>query len=158
MLRLNLDNAPRWLDLGGGLRLLLRPFDLDLMAEAEEDESLIAARAAVDYDAPTDAQKRELGKAMAHAVARLAVLEWEGVGDADGKPLPSPFPAGIDALLKHPMVFARFQADYMQPGLVLAEEGNGSAPAPNGFSAGATTTAGHALRAAKPARSGKARR
>lgn len=147
MLKLNLANEPQWMDFGGGLRLLLRPFDMDLMAEAEEHEDVQEARAALDPEAPTDAQKQALGEAMGRAVAHLAILDWEGVGDADGKPLARPFPEGIDALMRHPRVFFRFQKEFLQPGLVLGDEGNGSAPVPSGTSAGARTTA-------KPARGG----
>ena len=35
---------------------------------------------------------------FAKALARRAVLAWEGVGDADGKPI-DPSPEAIDALL-----------------------------------------------------------
>ena len=151
MLRLNLENEPQWMDFGSGLRLLLRPFDMDLMAEAEEHDELVAARAELDPEEPTDEQKQALGEAMGRVVAHLAILEWEGVGDADGKPFPKPFPEGIDALLRHPRVFFRFQRDYLQPGLLLGDEGNDFAPAPNGISAGVRTIAKPAQRAARTA-------
>lgn len=153
MLRLNLTNEPAWHDLGGGLRLLLRPTDLDLIAEAEEDDAVVAARADFAADETPDAAKTAaLGRDFAAAVARLAIIGWQGVGDAEGREITEPYAEAIDALMRHPAVFAWFQTRYLQPALVLVSEGNVSAPAPNGTMAGARTTAGPAKPAAKPAR------
>ena len=78
--------------------------------------------------------------AMAKAVARRAVLDWEGVGDEVGNLVPVS-PAGIDALLEIWPVFEAFQAQYVARGLMLDAEKNASAPSPTGPSAGATATA-----------------
>lgn len=77
---------------------------------------------------------------MAKALARLVVEDWEGVGDADGNPVPVN-PEGIDALLDILPLFEAFQLRYVSKGLLLDEEKNGSAPLPNGISAGATSIA-----------------
>jgi hypothetical protein len=77
---------------------------------------------------------------MAKALARLVVLDWEGVGDEAGEPLPVT-PEGIDALLDILPLFEAFQLRYVSKGLLLEQEKNGSAPSPNGTSAGATGTA-----------------
>lgn len=152
MLRLNLTNEPRWLDFGGGLRLLLRPADMDLIAEAEGDEDLQALRDELGPDeAPTREQAIAMGKAMAGAVARLAIVGWEGVGDEQGRVIAKPTVEGIDALMRHPAVFPRFQAEYLEPALTLVSEGNGYAPGPSGTSAGARNTAKPARRAARSA-------
>ena len=89
--------------------------------------------------------------AMAKAVARLAVLEWEGVGDDDGNLVPVN-PAGVDALLDIWPVFEAFQAQYVARGLMLDQEKNASAPSPTGPSAGATATARPARVPARTAR------
>ena len=90
---------------------------------------------------------------MAKALARRAVLDWEGVGDADGDPLPVS-PEGIDALLDVWPVFEAFQTGYVAKGLMLEQEKNASAPSPNGPSAGATPTARPARKPARTARRG----
>ncbi len=72
------------------------------------------------------------------------MLAWEGIGDADGKPI-DPSPEAIDALLDVWPIFEAFQLTYVSQGLLLEQEKNASAPSPNGPSGGASGTA-------KPAR------
>jgi len=91
-----------------------------------------------------------LAVAMAQAVARMVITEWSGVGDAEGNPLPVT-PEGIDALLNIWPVFEAFQEKALGPHLVLDAEKNGSAPSPNGSSAGATDIAQPAPDAASTA-------
>ena len=132
MIRLNLTATPQWLDLAPGLRLLVGPLTTALMVSARADM-------AIEY-LPDTATTEELALAMAKAVARRAILEWEGVGDADGNSVPVS-PEGIDALLEIWPVFEAFQTQYVARGLLLDAEKNVSAPLPNGLSAGATATA-----------------
>lgn len=88
---------------------------------------------------------------MAKAVARRAVLDWEGVGDDAGNIVPVT-PEGIDALLEIWPVFEAFQTQYVAKGLILdAEKKSVSAPLPTGPSAGATATARPARGAARTA-------
>ena len=77
---------------------------------------------------------------MAKAVARRAVLDWDGVGDEVGKALPVS-PEGINALLEIWPIFEAFQTIYVAKGLILDAEKNASAPLPNGPSAGAKAIA-----------------
>jgi len=132
MLKLNLTNTPTWLTLTPGVRLHLAPLTTALMVSARADP-------AVEY-LPKTASTEELALAMAKAVARRAVLDWEGVGDADGNVV-SVSPEGIDALLEVWPIFEAFQTDYVSKGLLLDAEKNVSAPLLNGSSAGAQTTA-----------------
>jgi hypothetical protein len=81
------------------------------------------------------------------------VLGWEGIGDADGKPI-DPSPEAIDALLDVWPIFEVFQLTYVSKGLLLEREKNGSALSPNGPSAGASGTAKPARKRAKTARRG----
>jgi hypothetical protein len=90
---------------------------------------------------------------MAKAVARRVVTDWEGVGDAGGKPVPVT-PEGIDALLDIWPVFETFQTRCLAPHLMLDAEKNASSPLPNGTSAGAMPTAQPAKARAKTARRG----
>jgi len=113
MLTLDLTNAPRWLDLLPGVRLKLRPLTTALMVSARADPAVEAL--------PPEATTEELALAMAKAVARRAVLDWEGVGDAEGNPV-SVTPEGIDALLEIWPAFEAFQAAYVAKGLLLEQE------------------------------------
>ena len=139
MIRLNLTATPEWLDLAPGLRLLVGPLTTALMVSARADPAIEAL--------PEDATQEELALAMAKAVARRAVLDWEGVGDEMGT-IVHVTPEGIDAILEIWPVFEAFQTMYVAKGLILDAEKNVSAPSPNGPSAGATDTA----RPARPAK------
>jgi len=136
VLKLNLTNTPTWLTLAPGVRLHLAPLTTALMVSARADPAIA--------DLPDIASTEELAMAMAKAVARQAVLDWEGVGDADGNIVPVS-PEGIDALLEVWPIFEAFQLHYISKGLLLDAEKNVSAPLPNGSSAGAQTTAQPAL-------------
>ena len=129
MIRLNLTATPQWLDLAPGLRLQVGPLTTALMVSARADPAI--------EDLPEGASQEELALAMAKAVARRAVLDWEGVGDDAGNILPVT-PEGIDALLEIWPVFEAFQKQYVAKGLILDAEKNVSAPSPTGPSAGAT--------------------
>ena len=142
MIRLNLTATPQWLDLAPGLRLLVGPLTTALMVSARADMAIESL--------PDTATTEELALAMAKAVARRAILEWEGVGNADGDPVPVS-PEGIDALLEIWPVFEAFQTQYVAKGLILDAEKNVSAPSPSGPSAGATAIAPRASGAAKTA-------
>jgi hypothetical protein len=145
MLRLDLTSEPRWLELGHRVRLRLAPLTTALMVAARADLAVAAL--------PETASPEALALAMAKALARRAVLDWEGVGDASGDPLPVT-PAGIDALLDVWPVFEAFQTGYVAKGLVLEQEKNASAPLPSGASAGATPTAPRVRKPARTARRG----
>ena len=143
MIRLNLTATPQWLDLAPGLRLLVGPLTTALMVSARADMAIEAL--------PETATTEELALAMAKAVARRAILEWEGVGDADGNVV-AVTPEGIDALLEIWPVFETFQTGYVAKGLILDAEKNASAPSPSGPSAAATDIAPPVSGAAKTAR------
>lgn len=132
MIRLNLSNEPRWLDLGASLRLQVAPITTAIMAAARSD---IAA-----LDTTDDMAQEALAVIMAKAVARRVILDWDGVGDAEGQPVPVTSD-GIDALLDIWPVFEAFQRDCLAPHLMLDQEKNASAPSPTGSSAAAIPTA-----------------
>jgi len=132
MIELNLSNGPRWLDLIASLRLQLRPLTTSLMVAARADPAI--------QDLASGASDDERAVAFAKALARLAILDWEGVGDASGAPL-APSEAAIDALLDLWPVFEAFQTQYVAKGLLIDAEKNGFAPLPSGPSAGVTPIA-----------------
>jgi hypothetical protein len=145
MLRLDLTSEPRWLDLGHGVRLRVAPLTTALMVSARSDPDLEAL--------PATASDEARALIFAKAIARRAVTDWDGVGDADGNAAPVT-PAGIDALLEVWPIFEAFQATYVSKGLLLDAEKNVSAPSPTGTSAGATATARPARKPARIARRG----
>jgi len=142
MIRLNLTATPQWLDLAPGLRLLVGPLTTALMVSARADMAIESL--------PESATTEELALAMAKAVARRAILDWEGVGDDEGNVV-SVTPEGIDALLEIWPVFEAFQTGYVGKGLILDAEKNVSAPSPSGPSVGATAIAPPVKRAVRTA-------
>ena len=128
MIRLNLTATPQWLTIAPGLRLLVGPLTTALMVSARADMAIEIL--------PETATTEELALAMAKAVARRAILEWEGVGDEDGNAV-AVTPEGIDALVEIWPIFEAFQTGYVAKGLILDAEKNVSAPSPSGPSAAA---------------------
>ena len=145
MLRLNLSRAPCWLDLGLGVRVRVEPLTTALMVAARSDPTVRSL--------PKGTSDDETAVVFGKALAERAILDWEGVGDADGKPTPVT-PEAIAALLDIWPIFEKFQMDYVAKGLELDAEKNASAPSPTGFTAGAIATAQPArpARAASPAK------
>jgi len=136
MLRLDILSQPRWLDLGHGVRLFVEPLTTAVMLAARSDPSILAATAdvkvidawtAADDDDVTQSEtgpsNDDLARIVAKAVARIVVHDWEGVGDAEGKPL-SVTPDGIDALLEIWPIFEAFQTRYIAGALILDAEKN----------------------------------
>jgi hypothetical protein len=145
MIRLDLSSEPKWLDLGSGLRLFVLPVTTATMVAARNDPTVESL--------PKDASQEQMAVVMAKAVARRVVTDWEGVGDANGKPVVVT-PEGIDALLDIWPVFEAFQTRCLAPHLMLDAEKNVSSPLPNGTSAGARLTARPASPRARTARRG----
>ena len=143
MLKLNLSNELTWLDLGHGVRLHLLPLTTALMVAARNDPAI--------SDLPEDTGDEESALVFAKALGRIAITDWEGVGDESGDPV-AVTPQGIDALLDVWPLFEAFQTKYVANGLLLDQEKNVSSPLPSGPSAGAMDTARPAKASAKPAR------
>lgn len=145
MLSLDLTNKPRWHYLAPGVRVQLRPLTTALMVATRSDNVLEAV--------PEEASDEERAVAFAKALARKAILSWEGIGDADGTPI-DPSPKAIDALLDIWPIFEALQLTYVSKGLLLEQEKNVSALSPNGPSAGATDIVKPARKPARTARRG----
>ena len=143
MLRLNLARELYWLDLGLGVRVRVAPLTTALMVAARNDPGVRGL--------PEDTSDDEIAVVFGKALAERAILDWEGVGDADGSPTPVT-PEGIAALLDIWPIFEKFQMGYIAKGLELEAEKNASAPSPTGSGAGAKVTAQRARKAAKTAR------
>jgi hypothetical protein len=135
---------PYWLDLLPGVRIKVRPISV---------AAIIGARqAAAEAMKTQDGQEIFVGSAaFTRSTARWGIVEWQGVGDADGTPV-SPSPENIDALLKLWQAFDAIDRLYIAPALILADEKNASSLLPNGTSAGAKPTAPRARKRAPAVR------
>lgn len=142
MIRINLSPEPQWLDLGHGVRLQLLPLTTALMVATRSDSAV--------QDLDADASNDTRAAVFAAALARRAVVDWEGVGDERGTVI-AVSPEGIDALLSLWPIFEAFNLLYVSRGMLLDAEKNGSAPSPTGTSAGATAIARPAKRSARTA-------
>ena len=142
MIRINLSPEPQWLDLGHGVRLQLLPLTTALMVATRSDPAV--------QDLAADANNDSRAAVFAAALARRAVVDWEGVGDETGTVI-TVSPDGIDALLSLWPIFEAFNLLYVSHGMLLDAEKNGSAPSPTGTSVGATATARPVKRSARTA-------
>jgi hypothetical protein len=154
MLRLNLTSETEWLDLGHGVRLQVLPLTTATMMAARKEaqaQFVLPDNAGTgDTARISDLDTDSIGLAMAKAVARIVVTDWEGVGDTDGNPV-AVSPEGIDALLDIWPIFEAFQTSYIARAMILDAEKNASPPLPTGNSVGAAATATHARKAARTA-------
>ena len=142
MIRIQLSPEPRRLDLCHGVRLQLLPLTTAMMVATRSDPAV--------QDLTADANNDTRAAVFAAALARRAVVDWEGVGDADGDVI-AVTPEGIDALLSLWPIFEAFNLLYVSRGMLLDAEKNDSAPSPTGISVGATATARPAKRNARTA-------
>lgn len=142
MIRINLSPEPQWLDLGHGVRLQLLPLTTALMVATRSDPAV--------QNLAADASNDTRAAVFAAALARRAVVDWEGVGDADGAVI-ALTPEGIDALLSLWPIFEAFNLLYVSRGMLLDAEKNGSAPSLTGTSAEATAIARPVKRSARAA-------
>jgi len=74
MLTLDLTNTPHWHDLAPGVRVQLRPLTTALMVATRSDP--------VVESLPEEASDEERAVAFAKALARRAVLAWEGIAES----------------------------------------------------------------------------
>ena len=120
-----------------------RPLTTALMVAARSDPAL--------RELPAGTSDDETAVVFARALAERAILDWEGVGDVEGRPVPVT-PDGVVALLDVWPIFERFQLGYVATGVELEAEKNASAPSPSGSTAGAKVTARPAKKRARTAR------
>lgn len=106
MIRIKLQSEPVWLTLAPGVRVLVRPGGTAVVVAAGADMGGEAGRVP-----------------FARAVARAAVLEWEGVVDEDDVPLDVTRET-VDAAMENWTFFREFERLYVQPALIVSTEGN----------------------------------
>ena len=145
MIRIQLSPEPQWLDLGHGVRLHLQPLTTALMVATRSDPAV--------QDLEAEASNDSRAAVFAAALARRAVIDWDGVGDETGTVI-AVSPEGIDALLSLWPIFEAFNLLYVSRGMLLDAEKNGFAPSLTGTSVGATAIARPAKRNARTAQRG----
>lgn len=145
MLRLDLDRAPRWIDiLGGQVRMKVAPVTSAVMLAAISDL------------AGQEIDREDVGAwhvALVKAIARRVIEDWQGFGDAADEPAPVSA-ATVDAAMDLHRVFGAFDAQVVAPYLALQVEKKSSAPLPDGTSDPAPTTAATATDPARSAPAG----
>ena len=124
------------IDLGGGVELTCAPLTSAVFAAARNDPAIAEA-------VSRGASVEEITLATVKAIARRVIKDWDGVGNAEGKPIP-PETESFDQLLDIWPLYDAFNAKFCGPALILVTEGNGSAPLRNGISAGARDIATNA--------------
>jgi hypothetical protein len=143
MLRLDLATGPRWLTLEPGVEVQLAPMHHGIWLAAMASDAAVAADAARDAQAWTYVVGIE--------VAQKAIIDWRGIGDMDGTPLPVT-PEAVAALMRRRAAFDTFYDAYLGPWMGVVEEKKDFAPSPDGTSETApATTAADATGSAPPA-------
>jgi hypothetical protein len=167
MLRLAIPRESYWLDLPAGVRLQVRPLTTAVMAAAQARAQQAVAELAEQVRARREAglpldglpdledEAERAGVAqllLIKALARHAILAWEGVLAADGE-APAPVtPETVGDLMEGFWVVAEaFLRQYTAPIDALLAEGNASRPSPPGTSAAGAATAPSAGLKASPA-------
>jgi hypothetical protein len=167
MVRLGLPREPYWLDLPAGVRLQVRPLTTAVMAAAqaraqqavtELAEQVQARREAglpLDGlpDLEDEAERAGLAQLLlVKALARHAILAWEGVLAAEGDDTAPVTPETVGDLMEGFWVVAdAFLRHYTAPIDALLSEGNAFRPSPPGTSAAGAATAPSAGPRASPA-------
>lgn len=132
MQRLALSPEAEWVDLGRGVRVRVRPITTALVYAARKDPALA--------DLPAGADQDQIALVMGQSIARLSIVEWDGVGNEDGEVI-DPTPETISALMDIWPLCQSFMRQCVDPVFTVETEKKGSAPSPSGSSAGAPPTA-----------------
>lgn len=144
MLRLSFTAGPVWLDLLHGVRVEVQPYGSAITAKVRamlRRKALAHAQAVKDGTRDAKMELDEVTALFAETVAVAAITAWEGVvDDATDESLPVTEET-VRALMSFPPILDAFQAKYIEPGLAMVAEKNGSAPSPNGTSAAAMVIA-----------------
>lgn len=130
MFTLSIPTEPTWIDLPQEVRLRIRPVTTAVVAAAQS-ASLREAEALRDAGDPSgvDLADPDVAKGvgfalMVKALARYAVLEWEGVGDTAGILLPCT-PENIARLMDLDEMATAFWRAAFAPVAAVSAEGNG---------------------------------
>lgn len=165
MLKLNLQKEPYWLTLAPGVRVKVRPLTTAIMsaAQAEVIKEMLAIReerqrrlemnADVSDVPDIDNEHIRLGLSEAlliKALARSAILEWEGVLQPDSDASAPVADHAVNEVMDVWYIAQAFWKRYTGSVSLVETEGNGSRPAANGTSAAGRATARRAKKPISP--------
>jgi hypothetical protein len=124
MLNLDLPTEPYWVDLPRGVRVKIKPVTTAVMAAAQAH----GLRRVTEFKADNADIDPDLARGVAFAMlvkslARYAIVEWEGVGDAKGNPLPVS-PGAVEKLMDLDDIAAAFWDRATAPVSAVVAEGN----------------------------------
>lgn len=124
MLNLDLPTEPYWIDLPRGVRVEIKPVTTAIMAAAQgaATRRLAAVRQA-DPEIDADLARGLTFAFLVKALARHAVMSWEGVGDTAGKALPLS-PEAVERLMDLDDIAAAFWERATAPIAAVSAEGN----------------------------------
>lgn len=128
MLRLRMATGPERLDIERlGVTLTVRPHGTSVMEDARNDPALIEERDTLCEDlgvAAEDLPQHKMAELMHRAIARAAILAWDGVLGEDGEPIEA-VPEAIDAAMAQDQFYRAFVDLYIVPGWQVEAEKNG---------------------------------
>lgn len=169
MLKLFFPKDNYWIDLGNGVRMKVRPLStaIDSAARFKASASVneLAGQLAGVTDAGVEIAERPdiddphirggLGYELyAVALAQVGIVEWEGIGDADGNPAPVTH-ENVREAMRHASIARPFLEKYSSPVQELQSEGNASGPASHGTAGTGPDIAPDAEKKTSRARAGK---
>jgi hypothetical protein len=124
MLTLDLPVEPYWLALPRGVRVEIRPVTTAVMAAAQTASARrLSALRAAEPELDPDMARGLAFAFLVKALARHAILAWEGIGDTAGKPLPLS-PDAVERLMDLDDIAAAFWDRATAPVAAAAMEGN----------------------------------
>ena len=121
MLKLNLSNESRWIDLAGGVKIKAKPLTSAMMLAARNNPRVVAlAKGRVDENVVQD---DAVALEVAKIIGGMVIEDWDGVGDAAGEPVPVS-QDWIDALFDLWPIFEAFQVDVVAGAMLVDAEKN----------------------------------
>ncbi|NEU15012.1 hypothetical protein G3T14_23495 [Methylobacterium sp. BTF04] len=114
-------SAPAWLDLMPGVRVQMRPATPAAMIIARREAGKVFRAEGADDDPDTGTKATV---ALVGALARFAISDWSGVGNAEGEPVPVTA-ENVDALMQIWPCYDAFDQQYVGPILTGETEKNG---------------------------------
>ncbi|MGE7417826.1 hypothetical protein [Methylobacterium tarhaniae] len=134
MLKLSQAAETFWLDVLPGVRIRFKPITVASMLVARE------AVGKVFRDEDQDDVGARANIALVRELARRGIVEWEGIGDAEGQPL-SVTREAVDLLMENWPAYDQIDNLYVAPALARDAEKNVSSNSSAGTSVEAPTTA-----------------
>lgn len=112
MIKISAPREPYWIDLYDGARIQVRPKSSAVMVAAISETAGMPE--GVDRDA-----------ALTCAIAKHAIVAWEGIGDQDGNELSPAAPGAVEGLMDDWRAYFRFTVAYVNDQTGAEAEKNG---------------------------------